>query len=105
MAKNTAFDTHAYVKKLTSSGFTEVQAEILAATQIEIIDDRLATKEDITLLHRDMKEMETGLKRDMKEMETNLKRDIKEMEMGITIKLGVLMAGSIAIVATLVKLL
>ncbi|HIJ85650.1 MAG TPA: hypothetical protein HPQ00_15795 [Magnetococcales bacterium] len=62
-----------------------------------------------TGLKRDMKEMETGLKRDMKEMETGLKRDMKEMELrlthNLTLRLGGMMAASVAVVAALVKLL
>ncbi|MBF0605848.1 MAG: hypothetical protein HQL07_19410, partial [Nitrospirae bacterium] len=77
-------------------------------------------KLDIDLVRRDMKEIEAGLKRDMKEMENGLKRDMKEMENGLkrdmkemelrlkhdlTLRLGGMMAASIAVVAALVKLL
>lgn len=89
-----AFDTHLYVKKLKAAGFTEEQAEILASTQAELIDERLATKQDIA-----------SIQYDIKALETSLKRDIQELEMRITIRLGVMMAASIAIVAALVKLL
>ena len=121
------FDTLAYAKKLKSAGFTEDQAEIQAEALAEVVDERLATKEDTsalqgnikeseislrrdmkemeTSLKRDMKESETSLKRDIKELETSLKRDMKELEMRLTIRLGTMMAISIAIVATLVKLL
>ncbi|MBF8273273.1 MAG: hypothetical protein HW380_2378, partial [Magnetococcales bacterium] len=73
---NTAmtFDTLAYAKKLKAVGFTEAQAEVQAETIVELMEERLATKLDIEVVRRDMKEMETGLKRDMKEMETGLKR-------------------------------
>jgi hypothetical protein len=52
-----------------------------------LIGDKLATKPDLL------------------ELENNLRRDIREMEYRIIIKLGTLMAASIAVVATLVKLL
>jgi len=45
------------------------------------------------------------LKRDIKELESNLKRDMKELDMRLTSRLGTMMAISIAVVATLVKLL
>ena len=40
MGQGITFDTHAYVKKLKAVGFTEEQAETLASTQAELIDER-----------------------------------------------------------------
>ena len=94
MSPAIAFDTLVYAKKLKAVGFTEAQAETLAESQAQLIESRLATKQDIELVRRDMKELETSLK-----------RDIKEIEMRLTIRMGILIAASIAIVATLVKLL
>ena len=94
MTQAIAFDTLVYAKKLKSVGFTEAQAEALAESQAQLIESRLATKQDIELVRRDMKELEASLK-----------RDLKEMEMRLTIRMGILIAASIAIVATLVKLL
>lgn len=42
-----SFDTHEFVKKLMSAGFTEEQAEILAKEQKSLIEDQLATKKDL----------------------------------------------------------
>ncbi len=83
MANTLAFDTLAYSKKLKAAGVPERQAEVQAEAFAEIIEDRLATKQDILMLQRDM----------------------KELEMRLTIRLGGMMAASIAIVAVLVKLL
>ena len=88
------FDTLAYVKKLKAAGVPEKQAEVQAEAFAEIIEDRLATKKDVLMLQRDIKELEVSLKRDM-----------KELEMRLTIRLGAMLAASIAVVATLVKLL
>ncbi len=66
---NAAFDTHAYVKRLTGAGMPEPQAEVLAEEQSRLIESELATK-------RDLKELETALKRDMKELETRLEGQI-----------------------------
>jgi hypothetical protein len=77
------FDTLAYAKKLKAAGFTDQQAEVQAQAFAEIIEERLVTKQDIELLRRDM----------------------KELEMRLTLRLGGMMAASIAIVAALVKLL
>jgi hypothetical protein len=128
--RTVAFDTHAQVKRLVAAGFTETQAEAEVQVISELIEDQLATKRDIesirleiesirreiellrldmkemeTGLRRDIASMETGLRRDMKQMETNIQRDIKESESRMTIRLGLMMAGAIAVVAALVKLL
>ena len=87
MSDAIAFDTLAYAKKLKSVGFTEEQAEVQAEALAKIIDERLATKQDILALQRDMKEMELRLKHDL------------------TLRPGAMMAASIAIVAALVQLL
>ena len=94
MTQAITFDTHAYVKKLKAVGFSEEQAETLATTQAELIDERLATKHDI---HE--------LKHDIHGLEISLKRDIKESELRLIIKLGAMLTSGIIIVAVLVKLL
>ena len=114
------FDTHAFVKELTRAGMPEEQAEVLARSQAMLIDEKLATKQDLKELElrlkRDMKELEMRLKRDiqelkrdMQEMEANLKRDMKEMELRLkhdmTVRLGSMMVVAIGVVAALVKLL
>lgn len=83
MSEHVMFNTLAYAKKLKSAGFTEDQAEIQAEALAEIIDEKLATKQDIG----------------------DLRRDMKEMEMRMTIRLGAIQAVGIVIVAALVKLL
>ena len=74
------FDTLAYAKKLKAAGFTEEQAETQAEALSEIIEERLATKQDLN------------------ELELRLKHDL-------TLRLGGMLVAGIAIVATLVKLL
>ena len=91
MAITAIFDMLAYAKKLKSAGFTEDQAEIQAQALAEIIEERLATKQDL-------KELELRLKQDLKELELRLKLDL-------TLRLGGMLVAGIAIVATLVKLL
>jgi hypothetical protein len=41
------FDTHASVKELTQAGMPEAQAEVLARSQATLIDEKLATKQDL----------------------------------------------------------
>ena len=103
-----AFDTLKFAKRLKEAGFTEQQAEALAAAEAELIEANLATKRDLkeleVALKRDIKELEVALKRDIKELETSLKHD-KELEYRMTLKLGAMMVVAVGAVATLVKLL
>ncbi len=71
-----AFDTHAFVKELTRAGMPEEQAEVLARSQAALIDEKLATKQDL-----------------------------KELELRLTIRLGSMMVVAVGVVAALVKLL
>jgi len=81
------FDTLAYVKKLRSAGVPEKQAEIQAETFAEILEERVATKQDL-------KELELALKHDL----ANIKAEIIKWVAGMLV-------AQAAIVATLVKLL
>ena len=66
---------------------SRTQAEAQAETLIALVEDRLATKQDLKIL------------------ETMLERDLKELEMRLVIRLGTLLAVTIGAVATLVKIL
>ena len=70
------FDTHAFVKELTQAGMPEAQAEVLARSPATLIDEKLATKQDL-----------------------------KELELRLTIRLGSMIVVAIGVVAALVKLL
>ena len=83
----TTFDTLTYSKKLQELGFTREQSEGFAQLQRELIDERLATKADLF------------------SVKTELQQQIKESEYRLTIRLGTMMAASVAIVVALVKLL
>ena len=76
MEKALIFDTLQYVKRLRDAGFTDRQAEVQAETIKELLEEQLATK-----------------------------RDLREMENRVIVKVGAMIAASIAITATLVKLL
>ena len=108
-----AFDTHAFVKELTQAGMPEAQAEVLARSQATLIDEKLATKQDLKELEahltRDLKELEARLTRDLKELEDRRTRDMRELELrlkhDLTLRLGSMMVVAIGVVAALVKLL
>ncbi len=49
-----AFDTHAFVKRLTAAGMPESQAEALADEQSKLIEKQLATKADLAIIRSDI---------------------------------------------------
>ena len=127
MMQMVAFDTHGFVKRLTKAGMPEQQAEVLASEQARLIENELATKQDIEQLRlatkqdieqlraetkRDIEQLRLATKQDIAELRTELKRDIaevkrdiRESEQRITIRLGGMMAVAITLVAALIKLL
>ncbi len=88
------FDTHAYVKKLKSAGFTEQQAEAQSEAQkellSEILDSTLATKGDIQILKAEIEKV---------------KADIEKAKFDVIKWVAGMLAAQAAVVATLIKLL
>ncbi|NVK17840.1 MAG: DUF1640 domain-containing protein [Methylocystaceae bacterium] len=64
------FDTHVFVKRLVSAGMPEAQAEVLAEEQTRLIDEQLATKQDL------------------KQLELTMRTELKQIEQSITIRTG-----------------
>ena len=100
-----AFDTHKYVKRLTAVGMPEKQAEVIAYEQRSLIEDQLATKQDIAAL-------EAATKRGIEELRAEVKRDIKESEQRLIIRLGAMMItgfgvmiAGFGVIAALIKFL
>jgi rRNA maturation endonuclease Nob1 len=94
----TVFDTHAFVKRLTAAGMPEAQAEVLADEQVRLIDDRLATKEDIAKLQaatkEDIAKLQAATKEDIArvhediaKLQATTKTDLREMELKIDAKI------------------
>lgn len=80
MANGISFDTLAYAKKLIAAGVSSNQAEVQAEALADIVDERLATKQDL------------------KELESRMTANIIKWVAGMLV-------AQAAIVATLVKLL
>lgn len=59
------FDTHEFIKKLKSAGFSDEQAEALADAQkasfAQALDSALATKSDVTRIERRMDAIDAKL--------------------------------------------
>ena len=81
------FNTLKYAKMLEEVGFSREQAETSIKILLEIMEENLATKLDIQLLSQ------------------TIQSDIKQFKSEMTIRLGIMMASSIAIVATIVALI
>ncbi|MBF0109837.1 MAG: DUF1640 domain-containing protein [Magnetococcales bacterium] len=72
---------------MKAAGFTNEQAEALAQSQAELIEERLATKQDIDLLDREMK------------------AHLKDLEYRIITRLGGLTVVGFSVMGVLIKIL
>ena len=82
-----AFDTLRAARRLRDEGgFDETQAAILVDTFAEGMGETLATKADL------------------KETETLLQGHMRELEQRMTIRLGAMMVGAVALIVALIKL-
>jgi hypothetical protein len=73
-------------------GFSRVQAEAQLQIINEIVEDDLATKQDIKIL-----------KQDIKTLETNLENKLQQLEYRMTIKLGTLLVLGFTTMTTLMR--
>lgn len=76
-----AFDTHAFVKRLTAAGMPEAQAEVLADEQASLIDGRIATKADLVSLVTSIHSLASKL--DMFATKESVKADLSETKADI----------------------
>ena len=79
---STTFDTLGHFDKLKAAGFSEQQARVQADALRELIDDKLATKQDIK----------------------DLRTEMKELEYRLTIRLGTMLAAGVALLAAMIVL-
>ena len=70
-----SFDTHDFVKRLTSVGMPEAQAEVLAQGQSDLYE-RLVTKAD---LEQKLKALQLTLENDLAKTRAELKNDIEKV--------------------------
>ena len=108
MKVSTVFDTHRFIMSLTQAGMAEEQATILSDTYTELLNDRLATKDDIAGVKEDIARLEQSTKNDIARLEENTEKNfdlilekMKQMELRMTIILGGIMATGVGIVAIL----
>ena len=111
-----AFDTHTFVKHLTRAGMDEQQAEALVEFQVQLINDSLATKQDIEALRLATEQSIEKLRLTTEQsiealrLETKkdiaaLKTDMQKMELRLTLRLGSVTIAAVGVFATLIKFL
>lgn len=104
-----AFDTLAYAKKLKQAGVPEAQAEVQAEALAEVVEERLATKQDLQALEERLsarqQAMEERLSAHMQTIEERLNSQMRELEYRLTVRLGSIVVVAVGAVATVIKLL
>ena len=83
MSEAIAFDTHRFVKHLTENGFTEQQAEVLAAEQVSLLNSNLATQADIAVVQRDIEALRQETKAGIEALRQETKTSIAEVQRDI----------------------
>ena len=110
------FDTHKAVKELQDAGFEEAQAEAVVATVGAAFVGNVATKQDLMELRREMQAQGNELRSEMRSQGSELRSEIQNqgsdlfskmqaMELRITLRMGALIVGGVALIIALDKLL
>ena len=95
------FDTLQYVKKLREAGVAENVAEIQAEAFKEVMENNLASKQDIKDIRQDMLVMKKDLTHDIE----GLSRNIELVKKDLTIRLGGMLAVGVSILGVLISIL
>ena len=68
------FNRHAFAKRLTAAGMPEAQAEALADELTPLIDERIATKDDLANLatKADLADLKSATRADLAEVKADL---------------------------------
>jgi chromosome segregation ATPase len=85
---NLAFDTHKFVRDLTKAKMPEEQAEVLAQHYANLLNDRLATKDDIQALRKDMIHLEERSDIKLVNLEERIDAKLGSLEERIDAKLS-----------------
>lgn len=88
------FNTLKYAKILEEVGFSREQAETSVKILVEIMEDRLASKQDIK-----------DLARDIQQVEDKLGHSISQAKSELTVRMGAMIAASVALLTALNKLI
>ncbi len=107
-SRHAAFDTLTYARKLEEAGFTPQQAEVQAHALADIVDERLATKEDIRRIEEAIEALRIATEKDIKQMEKRIDLKLEAMRSSLIIWLGgtvvASMVAGVGLIAALIKL-
>lgn len=97
------FNTLKYAKILEEVGFSREQAETSIKILVDIMEDRLATKDDLQrfLTKEEFLEFRIATKHEFHE----IRQLITQVESKLTIRMGTMLAASIAVLTALQKLI
>ncbi len=87
------FNTLKYAKKLESVGLSREQAEAHIQILSEVMEDTLATKQDVK-----------DLRNELRESQQLLSQEMLQLEQRMTIKLGTIVSIAIGVAVALAKL-
>ena len=93
------FNTLKYAKILEEAGFSRDQAETSIKILVEIMEDKLATKQDASELKQEM--ATKASKQDILESRSGTKQDLLQLKHDLKLKLGAMLSAAVAIVAAL----
>lgn len=91
------FHSMNYVRVLEEAGFSREQSETSVGVMMEIMNERLASKQDL-------KELETRVLTDVQLLRLETQHWIERSEARMTIRMGTMLAASIAILTAIQKL-
>ena len=91
------FDTQNFVRRMEAAGMVRQVAEELADALSSSVLDGLATR-------RDLHDTELRLDGHLRETELRLRQDLKELELRVTVRMGAMAAGTIAILGALIAI-
>lgn len=100
----TTFDTLAYAKKLQEAGFSSQQAETQAEALKDVIDDNLATKQDINELKKDIQQVRSEMQQFKGEVRGDMQLLEERISYKLTIRLGLMLLAAFTLFATVIKL-
>jgi len=102
-----AFDTLRFSRNLAEAGLAPAQADGIAAATAGALAEvvgQLATRDDLASQNLALRTEIAAVRHELKAEIEGLRRDLAELELRMTIKLGTMMAGAVALTAALVKL-
>lgn len=99
------FNTLRYAKMLEEVGFSREQAETSVKILIEIMEEKLVSKQDLQDLKIAFQKDFHDFKSDMQSSLAQLESKITLSESKLTIKMGTMLAASIAVLTAIQKLI